>query len=125
MIPSRYLIFFIVLFIIFSSCNPEETEPAYLLINHVSVSSNPVTQGSNCSNVKDVWVYVDNKYLGTFQLPARVPVLESGSKNVILRAGILENGISATHSAYPLYAANLRTVEFTPGKETKIGRAHV
>ncbi|MFM7016909.1 MAG: hypothetical protein ACKOX3_11335 [Bacteroidota bacterium] len=108
-----------------AGCNPDEAEPAYLIINHVTVSSNPTTQGSNCSNVKDVWVYVDNQYVGTYQLPARIPVLENGSKNVILRAGILENGIAATHNAYPLYNADSRTVTFVPGQETTIDTFHV
>jgi len=108
-----------------AACNPEESEPAYLVINKVNVSSNPATQGSNSSNVKDVWVYVDNQYLGTYQLPARIPVLESGNKSVILRAGILENGISATHSAYPLYTANTRTIDFMPGQESIVDTFNV
>jgi len=118
------LLLLLVAFVI-TSCNPDEREPAYLIINSVSVSSNPQTQGSNCSNVKDVWVYVDNQYLGTYQLPARIPVLEEGTKNVILRAGILENGISATHSAYPLYKSDTRSINFIPGQETTIDTFNV
>lgn len=114
------LLFALFVALLITSCNPEEGEPAYLIINSVTVSSNPLTQGSNCSNVKDVWVYVDNQYLGTYQLPARIPVLENGAKNVILRAGILENGISATHSAYPLYKSDTRSINFLPGQETTI-----
>lgn len=121
---SNLLLFFIVIIGI-AACNPEESEPAYLVINKVNVSSNPATQGSNSSNVKDVWVYVDNQYLGTYQLPARIPVLESGNKSVILRAGILENGISATHSAYPLYTANTRTIDFMPGQESIVDTFNV
>lgn len=121
---SNLLLFFIAIIGI-AACNPEESEPAYLVINKVNVSSNPATQGSNSSNVKDVWVYVDNQYLGTYQLPARIPVLESGNKSVILRAGILENGISATHSAYPLYTANTRTIDFIPGQESIIDTINV
>lgn len=113
------------LFMLIAACNPDETEPSYLVVNNVTVSSNPTTQGSNSSNVKDVWVYVDNQYLGTYQLPARIPVLASGNKNVILRAGILENGINATHSAYPLYAANMQTLAFVPGKETVVDTFNV
>jgi hypothetical protein len=44
---------------------------------------------------------------------------------VILRAGILENGIAATHSAYPLYKSNLRTVNFIPGQESVIDTFNV
>ena len=121
---SNLLLFFIAIIGI-AACNPEESEPAYLVINNVTISSNPTTQGSNCSNVKDVWVYVDNQYLGTYQLPARIPVLESGNKSVILRAGILENGISATHSAYPLYAANNKSINIIPGQESIIDTFNV
>ena len=100
--------------------NPEEPQPAYLEVNHVTVSSNYPSQGTNASKVKDVWVYVDGQYLGTFELPAKIPVLAEGSKQVILLPGIYENGIAATRSAYPLYKGYTATLNFTPGQTTLV-----
>lgn len=125
MIPFRtnlslYLVFII---LIASGCNlinPEEPQPAYLEINHVSVSSNYVNQGSNSSKVKDVWVYIDNQYIGTFELPAKIPVLTEGKKQVILLPGIYENGIAATRTAYPLYKGYTTTLDFTRGQTTVV-----
>ncbi len=116
-----FYLFFVAFALTVQSCNiinPAEPQPAYLEVNHVAVSSNYPNQGSNSNKVKDVWVYVNNQYLGTFELPAKIPVLESGSKQVILLPGIYENGIAATRSAYPLYKGYTTTLNFMPGQTT-------
>src|SRR5438067_12211826 len=91
---------------LFTSCeiiNPSEDIPSYLHVESFSVTTNNETQGSNSSKITDVWVTVDGKALGTYELPATLPVLATGSHDVILSPGILINGIAATRTAYPFY----------------------
>ncbi|MBK7964257.1 MAG: hypothetical protein IPK10_02325 [Bacteroidetes bacterium] len=96
--------------------NPDEPIPAYLEVKGISVSSNYTTQGTASSNVKDVWVYVGGSYLGTFELPARIPILLEGKHKISLGAGIKANGISSTSEFYNLYKFHDIEVDLIPGK---------
>ena len=89
-----------------SSCdliNPEEEVPSFLQIEKVHVSSNYFLQGDSTANIDDVWVYADGNYIGTFELPAQIPILLSGKHRFFIGAGIEANGIASTSEAYPLY----------------------
>lgn len=91
------------LMILFQSCeliNPTEEIPSYVEINSVKFTTNYSVEGSNLTDYPDCWVYVDNNYLGTYEMPVTFPVLEQGSHKISVRAGIYENGIAATRSAY-------------------------
>lgn len=122
------LILFSLVVLLFGSCNlinPTEPQPSYLTINHMLVTSKYITQGTNSSKVKDVWVYVDGSYIGTFELPAKVPVLSKGVHHVELGAGIYINGISATREAYSLYKYYANDINLAPGKTSLIDTAIV
>jgi hypothetical protein len=101
--------------LLLSGCDPEEQIPSYLSVNSMHVNADYPTQGTSSSNIKDVWVYVDNELLGIYELPARFPVLKEGIHNVLIGAGIYENGISATRTRYPLYRSFSADVDFKPG----------
>jgi hypothetical protein len=91
---------------IITSCeivNPAEDVPSYVHVESFNVTTDVDSQGSASSNIHDVWVTVDGKDLGAFELPATVPILAEGNHSVVLRAGILINGIAATRSPYPFY----------------------
>jgi hypothetical protein len=77
-----------------------EMIPGYVRIDSIRFDTDYQTQGSNRFSFKDSWVYVDNNYLGTFENPITFPVLANGSHKISIRAGIIENGVSATRSAY-------------------------
>lgn len=83
--------------------NPEEKIPAYIHIDSFTLSGNYDTVGSLSHKITDAWIMVDNEYLGTYELPCTFPVLQSGRHKVIIRAGIIENGISGTKLPYPFY----------------------
>lgn len=100
-----------------SGCDPEEPIPTYISIQNINLVSNGTTTvGPLSSNIKDAWVYVDNDLLGVFELPARFPVLEEGQHTFRIGAGILENGISATHVRYPLYNYFDTVINCVPGQ---------
>mgnify|MGYP000208020076 CR=1 FL=1 len=125
-LTSLLLISATILFV--SGCeliNPAEPVPSYIEIDEMSVSSNYPTQGTNSSDITDVWVYADNKYLGTFELPAKFPVLLDGVHEISFGAGIEANGIASTNEAYPLYQFTKRTVNLQAGKITKLDSMNV
>jgi hypothetical protein len=105
------------LFAMVSSCNlinPDEEPPAYIEINSFTFDPNPTLAEmgpSTSTKIKDVWVYVDNDFIGTYELPARFPVLKNGPAKIILSPGILLNGISATRSPYPFYSGSNHNVD--------------
>jgi hypothetical protein len=83
--------------------NPQEKEPAYLYIPSFTFQAN-LNQGTSSESITEVWVYADDKSLGVYDLPAKIPILESGTSNIRIFAGIKNNGISNTRIRYPFYA---------------------
>lgn len=83
--------------------NPEEEIPSYLWIAPFEMQTTPATQGSASAKITEVWVSVDDSFLGVYALPAKVPVLQTGNHKIKLEAGIKDNGISTTPEIYPFF----------------------
>ena len=77
------------------SCDPKDVIPSYLYVKKFSLVTN-TDQGSNSINVPIGYIYVDDEYIGAFQLPATVPVLKYGIQKVTIIPAVYENGISNT-----------------------------
>ena len=84
--------------------------PVYIEIDSVGFLAK-FGQGTSSHKISDVWVTVNGKSIGTFQVPARIPVLMSGEMRVELSAGIKDNGISNTRAEYPFYAVDTFTIQ--------------
>jgi hypothetical protein len=87
------------------SCNKgnEEDIPSYIRLGNISL--NPEGQGTSSSKISDAWVYIDNEYIGTFELPfSKIPVLSSGKHKLMIYSGIKMNGIAATRVPYSFYS---------------------
>ena len=90
---------------LFLSCEklyPKVEIPAYLYIDTIELSTNS-NEGASSNNITDAWIFMNDIPLGTFELPAKVPVLAEGAQNIKIWAGIKENGISTTRKMYPFY----------------------
>jgi hypothetical protein len=101
----RFISGFLFVFIFLSGCNlynPAEPVPSYIRINKIDLVTTS-EQGTNSSKITDAWVYVDEELIGCFELPATIPVLFEGTHQVVIKAGIKVNGISATRAPYPFY----------------------
>jgi len=82
------------------SCGDKEAEiPSYIYIDHIDLTTE-TAEGSSLHKITDVWVTIGGNLLGAFELPCTIPVLKEGEFDIVLRAGIKLNGISATRSAY-------------------------
>lgn len=100
-----------------SSCelyNPPEPIPAYIHIDKINLSTTPL-QGTSSNKITDAWVYIDGQLIGCFELPATFPVLYEGNYQVLIKAGIKVNGISAIRSPYPFFEAYSEVVNFQKG----------
>ena len=114
--------FFIILFLFFScrKFEGDQTVPAYITIDSLTLFTNYETQGANSQKILNVWIYVDADLAGIYELPVFVPVLTHGKHNLTLEAGINMNGISATRVPYPMYRSINQEVNFTENQVINI-----
>lgn len=106
-------LFLILIVGLLSACeliNPEEDIPAYIHIDEFKVNN------VKSSKITDVWINLDGNILGAYQTPFTIPVLAEGRHELLLRAGIKVNGISATRRIYPLISRIYIDTVFTPGE---------
>lgn len=119
--PLTGLFYFLlaVISISFTSCHvfdKEEPTPAFLHISGFNLEVKPDnSQGSNAHDIVDAWVFVDRQLIGVFELPVTLPVLKEGFKEVIISAGIRNNGRSDHRIIYPFYTSFVDTIQLEPG----------
>jgi len=108
-------LFFIVLLL--SSCelfNAEEQLPAWIEVNSFTMVDNPLlNEGDLNADIQDVWLTIDGERIGTFELPARIPVLKEGTHQVVVAPGIIVSGTSALRDRYLYYDADTFEMELT------------
>jgi len=110
--------------ILSTSCEKFEGDqaiPAYITIDSIYLTTSLPVQGSASASITDAWLYVNDVQIGTFQLPARIPVLANGTNNVKVLPGIKQNGISTTRASYPFYAPIEQTLDLSEGDTTPVG----
>ena len=103
-----------------SSCNiinPSEQIPAYIHLDSASVNIISAGQGSGSQEISDSWVYLHNQLQGVYEMPVTFPVLNEGTQEVVISAGIIENGVAATRKIYPFFYPDTFIVNLQP-KET-------
>lgn len=95
-----------------------ETEvPSFIKVDSFQVTTGP-GQGTNHQNFSDVWVTVEdpNKFKGAYELPAKIPLLREDETEVILRPGIMQDGISSTRNRYPFFTSHREVLDLKPGE---------
>lgn len=97
--------------------DPVEKTPAYLFLSPFEVVDSSYSfHGSIRHKIKDGWVYINDEYLGAFELPAKIPVLAEGATKIVVSPGIITNGIAGTRSIYPGYRPYATTRNLQPLK---------
>jgi hypothetical protein len=113
---------FLILLIVFVSqigckktIDPSEI-PSYIYINNINLLTLS-GEGTNKHGITDAWIYVDGKSVGVFELPARIPILNEGNKEIWIYGGIKKDGISSTRTKYPFYQRFIsNTINLQRGK---------
>ena len=129
MIQRRYLLFILILFLpslllMHSSCEKfsgDQTIPAYIYIDSIYLQTDPSEEGTASQNITDAWVYIDENLVGTFQMPARFPVLSQGVHDLTIIPGIKRNGIASTRTTYPFYSQITKSVRLAPDSTVSLG----
>jgi hypothetical protein len=115
-------LFLLTIVLILTSCTKTSIDeiPSYIAIDTISVSTTSV-QGTASQKIFDAWVYADNELIGAFELPAKFPVLKSGTSELTIFAGIKLNGINETRAPYPFYQQIVKTVNLEREAVTDLG----
>jgi hypothetical protein len=120
---KTFLLIFIVI-LTFSSCIKNNPTPTWLEIQPWELKPNGTgNEGqweSISSNFTDAYVIIDNKIIGFFELPVKLPILQTGDLNIEIYPAIRNNGISATKKVYPFCSSHKVKKEFSAGAEISI-----
>lgn len=114
---------FVLNLLLLSSCEKfsgDQEIPAYLEIDTVMLSTLYSEQGSASHSICDAWVYLDGEILGTFELPARFPVLANGKHTLTVLPGIKKDGIASTRVEYPYYNVIEKQIPLAPDSTTSV-----
>ncbi len=112
----------------FISCRDLEADvPSYLTISKIEVNVTDVDQGTNSSSFSDAYVYINDRLIGIYNLPANIPITQSGQVKLSIGGGIKQNGVYESRLEYPFYTrfdtiVNLivgETIEVNPILEYK------
>jgi hypothetical protein len=99
----KLLLLFLGVYFLLSGCIKNNPNPSWLKINGFTVESNPaLTEGNlDMNGFTNGWVYINDKFIGIFELPCKIPVLITGNVSVRVYPTVINNGISNTKKIYP------------------------
>lgn len=96
-----------------TSCRKTETVPTYIVVPRIEVQATDA-QGGNTSKITEAWITLDDRSVGVWELPARVPVIGDGTHTIGIDAGIRRNGAFDDRRRYPFYTTWQSMVELSP-----------
>jgi hypothetical protein len=100
--------------LVLAACEKGDKVPSYLRMDQATVNANTSIQGTSSSKIPGVWVYANDKAIGVWQVPSRLPVLGGGPIGIKVVAGIARNGVADDLVQYPFFATWETTVPGTP-----------
>lgn len=113
----KYCLFALVgVFTMCDTFNPAEPLPAFIVIDTAFVEANTDLQGSAAHYINNVWVYDGVEPLGTFPLPAKIPILNEGETTIILQAGVKLNNRSDSRAIYEVLSNDSLTIDLVAGE---------
>lgn len=109
--------------LLLSGCVKNNPDPAWLEVTEWTLLENQDLiniEGELSHNFSDAWVYVNDKIIGVFEVPFKIPVLQSGTCNIKLYPTVRNNGIAATKKIYPFVDRYEITAELVQNKTLTI-----
>ncbi len=101
-----------------TSCSNYEAEhPSYVKITDIDINTNEFYQGAPTHDIKEVSVYLDNKYIGTFEKDKLIPVINNKIKAKLKFYPLIRmNGINANLQNYFFLSEIEHEVPFEKGQ---------
>jgi hypothetical protein len=109
--------------LLLTGCVKNNPDPAWLEVTEWTLIENPDLvniEGELSHNFSDAWVYVNDKIIGVFEVPFKIPILQSGTCNIKLYPTVRNNGIAATKKIYPFVDRYEITAELVQNKTLTI-----
>ncbi len=101
--------------------NPAEEIPTYLQIDSFQFENNRTDNtGGTTHKIRSVFVVYNGKNIGGFDLPAKVPVLASGTGELFVFPAVDNSGLFGYQLQYAHYTAYKTTLTADPGKTISI-----
>ncbi|HWY10068.1 MAG TPA: hypothetical protein VN026_02025 [Bacteroidia bacterium] len=109
----------ILLFVLFIGCNKQKQKaPDAFFIKPESITvavTSASLQGTTNHKITDLWYYVNSQFKGAYPMGNMFPIPSTGPTQIIIKAGIKNNGISATRQPYEFYDAVTIDTSVMPG----------
>lgn len=105
--------------------NPTETLPSYIIIDEFSFTTNYSTEFSDSEKITEMWVFANDQVIGSYDLPAEVPILLEGMTEIKIYAGIKRDGIASTRDIYPFYQVHIQDLNLQPASRDTIRPEYV
>lgn len=79
----------------------EAEKVTWVRIDSIGFKATPANNlGTLKHDFKDIWFYLDDNLKGTFQVPAKFPIIHQGAGNIIMLPGFMMNGFSGQRPIY-------------------------
>lgn len=112
----KNLFFFLFLLVLFSCVDRSEVAiPSYVFIDTIQLKSS-TGQGSSSSQFKDCWVYVNDSFVGAYEMPIKIPLVHFGKSEIKVFGGIRENGTLSRPVRYDKTAPYSVFLDLVAGK---------
>lgn len=85
-------------------CAKPQPRVSWILLNDWTLEENLFSQnptGELTHAFTEAFVNVNGKFIGAFQLPIKIPVIHSGPADIVILAGVRNNGVNSTKRRYP------------------------
>jgi len=111
---NQYLLIVWITIVSLFSCEKQKAVvPGFLKIDDVLLQSTSA-QGSSSDRITDINVFINDQSIGIFELPALIPIQETGAVNLKIRSVIYKNGQSNEKVDYPFYTTFNLDTTFIP-----------
>jgi hypothetical protein len=107
--------------IFLSGCDREtEPIPSYIRIDSVSVKT-LAGQGNPIHEISALNVYIDEQFIGVYEIPCTLPVLFTGKHKLSIIPSVRINGVVNQHVVHRLFKRADTTIDLMEGKITAAG----
>lgn len=89
---------------LFLNCNKQQPDVSWVIIEKFELLENLDAvneQGELSHNINQGFVSMGGRYIGTFELPIKIPIISNGPQTFTIIPGVIKNGINATKTRYP------------------------